>query len=1572
MALETLKPQVPVDQDTDTVRGLEVLRDSKPNAELTYDESVSEWAVNDDLSVNGEIDAGGVHIEDTENSSGSFFDVTVNGTEIISELYLDGGTSLSYLQFAHPSNSNIAQLGVDAGENFTGLFFVEGFSPQDGQSSVKLSASEINLDFENTSKFTVGSSGVVNIADNNTQDTSGDLQIRDDSGGDLFSLDDGSSPQLAAKYEGSGAFTFGYRTGTTGNHSVVLNGQDSANFDEENIASGDASLATGYQTEASGLASYAGGFDTLASNYTSFAIGNITEASGFYAVASGTQTTASGDSSHASGNSTIASGRYSRAEQVSSEANARAAYARNRNTVASADMSSAIGEETVSRVFGGTVLGVYNEDYVGSGNETSILNNLSDSDRIFAVGAGDDGFVFDERGRLDGFYVTMRDGTYARHGFQVDRYNGSSYERELRIPETIQSGTDTSEILVRNPNTNEVEFVSDVDVASGAVSVESGADTNVTFNSSTGAFTVDVVAEGTEGEFQVKDADTSLGVVDSGTTAAYDSANGAFTFGVRGGATGIDSIVLGGSEDSSVSATASGKASTAMGLDAEATGLASLAGGTDTTASGDYSVAFGSTAEATALAAVSLGTSTASGVSSVALGTGGTASGDQSFVANFSNTASGDGSAAINERNEAVAFRSFAAGARNVSRMYAGTVVGSYNEDYLGSGNEKTSESFTDTDRMFAVGVGTGLSDRRDGLFVTYRDGTYARHGLQVDRYDGSQYVRELRIPSEISSGSDTTEVLVRNPSTNELEYVSAAQISSSGIDLSDGDNITTTFVASTGSTRIDAVASGSDGYVQVNDNGKFGVADSSDIAIRYHTNNAAFTAGARSGTVGTNSVVLNGSSVQTNQASGNLSLAVGGDTTASGSRSFAGGNLTVASGGNSVALGESTAAQGSSSTALGNATEAKPFGSLAVGVYNLLGQTVNSSIGDLVASSKMFTVGVGESGSREDGFWVSYGNGTYVRNGLTLPNAVPEQEVPDKILVRNPSTGRVEQTDPVDVVDTGIEVQSGDNITTSFNSSTGQTTVSVVAAGSTNDFQLNDGSGLGVVTGTPVARYEGSGAFTFGHRSGTTSANSVVMGGEDGNENEASGDVSVALGRTTTATGDYAFVAGNNNTSSATASTAFGQNTTASGDYALASGRFALASGPSALAVGDQVDATGDQSVALGNSTTASSVRAVATGSSTTASGNNSTAMGFDTTASGTSSAAIGAGATASGDQSIALNNDTTASGFHATALGFNAISRVYGGSALGLYNEDNVGAGSEPGSINNLSVDNKTFAVGVGDDPNSSPGNNNYFDGRGRVDGLYVTMRDGTYIRHGLQIDTWNGSSYEKTLRIGSTIPEGSGGQVLIRNPNTNDLEYIKADDLVAEGVNVSGGKNISTRYNSSTDEFIVDLDEDRLVERESITSGALQVQGDNHSIDYSLNQRTTTGTQTTMAVDSQGLNKLPSAQNDATWRFRGEVVARVEENTNSSLSNASKGDSHVWEFEGVFSTEFNPSTGINETRFIGSPVVSTISTDVAVSDYEVTVTATDGELEVNVQAEDGATVNWTARLEVVELVA
>lgn len=157
--------------------------------------------------------------------------------------------------------------------------------------------------------------------------------------------------------------------GGSARKSVIVNS-------EYNEASGDFSLAEGYNTKAEGLSSHTEGFETIASrNYAhaegsgsianavaahaegygttagataAHAEGQDTYAGGSRSHAEGYSTTASGGSSHAEGLSTTASGLYSHAEGYGTAASATAAHAEGYSTTASGAYSHSEGIGTAA------------------------------------------------------------------------------------------------------------------------------------------------------------------------------------------------------------------------------------------------------------------------------------------------------------------------------------------------------------------------------------------------------------------------------------------------------------------------------------------------------------------------------------------------------------------------------------------------------------------------------------------------------------------------------------------------------------------------------------------------------------------------------------------------------------------------------------------------------------------------------------------------------------------------------------------------------------------------------------------------------------------------------------------------------------------------------------------------------------------------------------------------------------------------------------------------------------------------------------------------------------------------
>ena len=115
-----------------------------------------------------------------------------------------------------------------------------------------------------------------------------------------------------------------------------------------NVASGDYSVAEGYNTSAMTSSSHAEGASTIASGYISHAEGISTKANGYYSHAEGYGTIASGESSHAEGSETKANGDYSHAEGDSTIASGESSHAEGYNTEANGDYSHAEGHNTAA------------------------------------------------------------------------------------------------------------------------------------------------------------------------------------------------------------------------------------------------------------------------------------------------------------------------------------------------------------------------------------------------------------------------------------------------------------------------------------------------------------------------------------------------------------------------------------------------------------------------------------------------------------------------------------------------------------------------------------------------------------------------------------------------------------------------------------------------------------------------------------------------------------------------------------------------------------------------------------------------------------------------------------------------------------------------------------------------------------------------------------------------------------------------------------------------------------------------------------------------------------------------
>jgi hypothetical protein len=268
-------------------------------------------------------------ITETLNSLGSLF--SGNGTTTIFEWY-DNRMELGYpfLSAITPSNSGVTQ-------NVPITFTASSTTVIDGN-TVALAYSGVSFDLTPIAMYDLGGgnysgtvvSDIVDFFSATTLDFTGRTIWADVSGitrtnrlmvtenavvGNILTCVDSDGTVALTPLSASPATeAIIFWSGGTGLHSLVTKYSD-------NIASGNYSLAEGYQTIASGDYSHAEGQQSIANGTSAHAEGRATMAQGLQSHAEGFSTLAIGNQSHAGGNSSIASGSTSFVHGLNSRAN---------------------------------------------------------------------------------------------------------------------------------------------------------------------------------------------------------------------------------------------------------------------------------------------------------------------------------------------------------------------------------------------------------------------------------------------------------------------------------------------------------------------------------------------------------------------------------------------------------------------------------------------------------------------------------------------------------------------------------------------------------------------------------------------------------------------------------------------------------------------------------------------------------------------------------------------------------------------------------------------------------------------------------------------------------------------------------------------------------------------------------------------------------------------------------------------------------------------------------------------------------------------------------------------------
>jgi autotransporter adhesin len=298
------------------------------------------------------------------------------------------------------------------------------------------------------------------------------------------------------------------------------------------------------------------------------------------------------------------------------------------------------------------------------------------------------------------------------------------------------------------------------------------------------------------------------------------------------------------------------------------------------------------------------------------------------------------------------------------------------------------------------------------------------------------------------------------------------------------------------------------------------------------------------------------------------------------GELSFAVGHNTTASGINSTAMGDGSTASGDYSLAIGIGANASNEGANAVG-QNQASGAYSTALGFISVASgpKSATLGVSAEASGI--------------NSLAL------------------GTNSLASGTNAAALGSGSDASGIYSI--AFGHSTTASNEGSVALGSDATASGEGAVALGASTASGLFATAGG---------NSTSSNEYTTA--IGRSSTASGFTAVAIGEVATASGDYATAIGIGAMASDEGANAIGQNT-ASGAYSTALGFISTASGPKATALGVSAEASGINSLALGTNSNATNTNAVALGSGSEASAFNAMAFGPSTTASANNALAMG-----------------------------------------------------------------------------------------------------------------------------------------------------------------------------------------------------------------------------------------------------------------------------------------------------------------------------------------------------------
>ncbi len=919
------------------------------------------------------------------------------------------------------------------------------------------------------------------------------------------------------------------------------NGNYSAAFGYNNMASGNYSFAAGEACTATAAHTVVSGYNSTATQDGAVALGNNNNATGASGTAAGRYNTASGYGSVAMGYDNTASGTVSVAMGGTATASGSFATALGNNAVASGNHSVAMGSNTsTSNKAGSFMLGDSTSGSASNDVVNQMMMRFNGGYKLFTNSGGTEGAELTNGGVLK--YMNNISGSYDARSLTDKGYVDSVI--------SLASATATfNDTLTRDLYTSGYLVTAD-----GATGLSMGSN----------GLLMDTGTLGTG---------SSLAISGAGTRMFWYPKKAAFRAGALSGSQWDDANIGSNSVAFGWNNTASGSQSSAFGQWNTVSGNQCFGAGYQNTVSNFTAAGFGFSNNSTGSGSMALGQyNTASSTGSFASGFNNTSSGYGSVAQGYNNTASNMGAVAQGLYNTASNMGSVAMGSSNTASGLYGFAMGrqamatgdnsvamGYNVSTNGKQGsfifgDTTAATLTPNDAV------NQMMMRFSGGYKLYTNST-ATQGAQLTNGGVLKYMNNV-------SGSYDTRSLTDK---GYVDSVVAASATASVFDDTLLSNLYTSgyMVTADGSTGIKMYANGILVDTGVLAGGSALAPAGAGTRMMWYPKKAAFRAGGVSG-------------VNWNDANiGNYSAAFGYDTKASGAYSFTAGEgcsnvashslvagyFSSATQSGAVALGIQNTSSGASATAIGRNNTASAFGATALGNGNTASGNSALAAGNAVTSSGNYSFALGSNVSTNGKA------GSFILGDSTA--ATTSSDTTNQMMMRFAG---------------GYKLYSNTSLTQGFElSASGSTKVGLSNASTGN--QSFAAGALDTATGNQSVAlgYDnnatGAQATAIGYQCAATGAQSTTAG----YQNTASGGASTAIGLFNVASGLGSAAVGYQNTASGLASSALCGFTFATGRNSLSAVQNATSSGNYSVAMGRNVSTNGKHgSFIFGDTTSA------------------------------------------------------------------------------------------------------------------------------------------------------------------------------------------------------------------------------------------------------------------------------------------------------------------------------------------------------------------------------------------------